>query len=182
MPESGGLLPQNVAAAVQALLLLDLTFDDEQLTQALKGLHLTGRRDIQQWQGREYLLDVAHNPAAIDKLVEYIDITPCKKRTIALFSAMKDKPVRDMLRACEGRFDAWFLADQARNPRAAAAADIAAMLHDEGQGMISVSKNLRQAYRRAQSLMSPGDRLVVFGSFFTVAAILPLLQKDRSKG
>ena len=77
---------------------------------------------------------------------------------------------------------AWFLGDQPANDRAAPAADIAALLYEEGQNIISVSKNLRQAFRRAQSLMVEGDRLVVFGSFYTVAAVLPLLDKDRRKG
>ena len=47
--------------------------------------------------------------------------------------------------------------------------------------MISVSKNIRQAFRRAQSVMAEGDRLVVFGSFYTVADVLPLLEKDKQK-
>ena len=47
--------------------------------------------------------------------------------------------------------------------------------------MISISKNLRQALRRAQGIMTAGDRLVVFGSFSTVAAILPLLDKANNQ-
>jgi folylpolyglutamate synthase/dihydropteroate synthase len=47
--------------------------------------------------------------------------------------------------------------------------------------MISVSKNIKQALRRAQGLMSSGDRLVIFGSFHTVAGVLPTLEKDRRK-
>jgi dihydrofolate synthase/folylpolyglutamate synthase len=47
--------------------------------------------------------------------------------------------------------------------------------------MVSISKNLRQALRRAQSVAGERDRLVVFGSFYTVAAVLPLLDKDNNK-
>ena len=50
-----------------------------------------------------------------------------------------------------------------------------------GVTMISVSKNLRQALRRAQQLMSADDRLVVFGSFYTVAAVRPLLGGGRQE-
>ncbi|MEZ7991393.1 MAG: hypothetical protein QMC31_06080, partial [Halioglobus sp.] len=78
-------------------------------------------------------------------------------------------------------FDAWFLGDQPGNTRAAGATEIAALLDDRGQTMVSISKNLRQAFRRAQSVAGEGDRLVVFGSFYTLAAILPLLDKDHSK-
>jgi dihydrofolate synthase/folylpolyglutamate synthase len=78
-------------------------------------------------------------------------------------------------------FDAWFLADQPHNERAASAAEVAKVVAAAGQGLISVSKNLRQALRRAQSIAEPGDTLVVFGSFHTVAEILPRLHKDQQK-
>jgi len=179
---STAVLPDNICAALQALLLLGREFSDTQLLRALQGLQLRGRRELQLIAGREYLLDVAHNPAAINKLLEYIDVTPCNKKTIAIFSTMADKDYCAMIRACAGRFDAWFTADQPANPRAARGSDIAEQLRDQGVGMISVSKNIRQAFRRAQSVMGEGDRLVVFGSFYTVADVMPLLEKDRAKG
>jgi len=175
-------LPDNICAALQALLQLGREFSDPQLFRALQGLQLRGRRELQSIAGREYLLDVAHNPAAINKLLEYIDVTPCNKKTIAIFSTMADKDYGAMIRACAGRFEAWFTADQPANPRAARGADIAAQLREQGVQMISVSKNIRQAFRRAQSVMDEGDRLVVFGSFYTVADVMPLLEKDRAKG
>ncbi len=175
------LLPDNIAAALQALLLMGWEFSDRQLQRALAGLQLRGRRELQSLAGREYLLDVAHNPASINKLLEYIDSTPCNKRTITLFSAMADKDYAQMIEACAGHFDAWFTADQPANPRAAKGADIAASLRAQGIEAISVSKNIRQAFRRAQSVMAEGDRLVVFGSFYTVADVLPLLDKEKQK-
>ncbi len=179
---AGALLPGNICAALQAALLLNVDFSPGQMQRALCKASPVGRRQLEQLAGRDYVLDVAHNPAAVNKLLEYIDTTPCNGRTYSLFSVMKDKDIQGMIHAVAGRFDAWFLGDQPANDRAAPAADIAALLYEEGQNMISVSKNLRQAFRRAQSLMVEGDRLVVFGSFYTVAAVLPLLDKDRRKG
>ena len=178
----GALLPGNICAALQAALLLNVDFSPGQMQRALSKASPVGRRQLQQLAGRDYVLDVAHNPAAVDKLLEHINASSCNGKTIALFSVMKDKDFPGMIHAAAGFFDAWFLADQAANERAASAADIAAALHEGGQSMISVSKNLRQAFRRAQNLMVAGDRLVVFGSFYTVAAVLPLLDKDRRKG
>ena len=177
----GALLPSNICAALQSALLLGVDFSDEQLRQALARACPAGRRQLQRVAGREYVLDVAHNPASVNKLLEYLNLTHCKGRTIALFSAMADKDIHAMIAAVGARFDGWFLADQPGNTRAATATDVAAVLHGVGQNMVSISKNLRQAFRRAQSLMSAGDRLVVFGSFYTVAAVLPLLDKDRRK-
>ncbi|MEP4148204.1 MAG: folylpolyglutamate synthase/dihydrofolate synthase family protein [Halioglobus sp.] len=178
---STSLLPANVCAAAEAALLLGVEFRQEKLQQAIETSIRPGRLQRVQVGGLHYLLDVAHNPAAIDKLLENIAATPCNGKVIALFSAMKDKAIDEMLAPCVGQFDAWFLGEQADNPRAMPAAQIGELLREQGQGAISVSKNLRQAFRRAQSVMSEEDLLVVFGSFFTVAAVLPQLEKDRGK-
>jgi dihydrofolate synthase/folylpolyglutamate synthase len=177
----GSVLPANICAALQVIELLGECFSDQQLLSALAKLKLPGRRERCELTGRNYLLDVAHNLAAINKLLEYIDVTDCNGRNIALFSVMGDKDIEGMLEACSGRFDAWFLADQPDNSRAARASDLADVLYSKGNQMVSISKNIRQAFRRAQSLMTEGDRLVIFGSFFTVAAVMPLLEKDRRK-
>ncbi len=94
---------------------------------------------------------------------------------------MADKDIPEMLERTIPCFDAWFLGEQPDNPRAQAAAATADLLRERGQVMISVSKNLKQAFRRAQSLLAEGDLLVVFGSFFTVAAVLPQLDRERRK-
>ncbi len=177
----GALLPANICAAAQAAALLGIEFSDAALEAALQGAFRVGRRQRLEIAGKHYLLDVAHNPAAINRLLEYIDATPCKGRIIALFSAMKDKPVTDMLAQCGQRFDAWFLGEQPSNPRAMSAEETGSILRAQGHSMISISKNLRQAFRRAQGLMQQEDLLVVFGSFFTVAAVLPQLEKDQGK-
>ncbi|MEH6567790.1 MAG: bifunctional tetrahydrofolate synthase/dihydrofolate synthase [Halioglobus sp.] len=175
------LLPVNIASALQALLLLGEAFSDEQLLDALEGIKLRGRLEHLEIGGRHYLLDVAHNLASVDKLLKNIDSSYCNGKTISLFSIMSDKDVRAVVQACSGYFSAWFLGDQPGNTRAMGAAELAQILREEGNQMISVSKNIRQAFRRAQTVMAEGDRLVVFGSFFTVAAVLPLLEKDAGK-
>ena len=181
LPPALPVQPENACAALQAALLLGIDLDALDVAEVLSGLTLVGRLQTEVVDGVRLTLDVAHNPGAVDKLVEHIDATHCNKKTIAIFSAMKDKDIPAMIERSLAAFDAWFLADQPEQPRAAKAADIAAILHQQGCGMISVSKNLRQAYRRARSLLDEGDNLVVFGSFHTVAAILPLIEKDRRK-
>ncbi len=181
MQPSGPLMPANIATALQAALLLGCQSSDEQAGAAVARARPRGRCERQLLAGREYVLDVAHNPAAIYNLVEYLDAIPCKGKTIALFSVMEDKDIGGMIAAAADRFEAWFVADQPANPRAARGADIAALLRAGGHTVVSCSKNLRQAFRRAQRVMTEGDRLVVFGSFYTVAEILPLLERDRGR-
>ena len=172
----GPLLPENICSALQAASLLGVEADDGQLPELLRHAGPRGRCELRVSAGREYLLDVAHNPAAVQKMVEYSSLNHCKGKTISLFSVMADKDIQAMIAAAGDHFEAWFVAGQPDNPRAATGADIAAALYAAGQAVVSVSKNLRQALRRAQGVMRAGDRLVVFGSFTTVAGVLPLLE------
>lgn len=177
----GPVLPVNICSALQAALLLGITFSDAQMSSAVAEARPRGRCESHHVGGREYVFDVSHNPAAVYNLVEYMNVTPCKGKIIALFSAMDDKDIGAMIQAAGDLFSAWFVANQPANPRAVSAAAVATQLAEYGHSAVSVSKNLRQAFRRAQSIMAEGDRLVVFGSFFTVAEVLPLLERDRIK-
>ena len=180
LPE-GSLVPANICAAVQVAELLEHCPQDDALVEGVARVKVTGRRQLEEIGPYRYLLDVAHNPASVNKLLESSEITDCNGRVIALFSAMRDKAVAEIVGLAAERFDGWFLADQPGNDRAMPADDIAGLLRQRGQGMISISRNITQAFRRAQTVMAPGDLLVIFGSFFTVAAALPLLEKDRKR-
>lgn len=178
----GALLPANICSALQAVVAVGLEFSDEQLDLALAAARPRGRCEELTLAGKHYLLDVAHNPAAVNNLVEYLSLIACKGKTFALFSPMADKDIRGMLKAASASFAGWFLADQPARSRAARAADVAALLPSGEQSTVSVSQNLRQALRRAQQVMTEGDRLVVFGSFYTVGEVALLLDEDRPVG
>ena len=172
---------ENVGAALQALLLAGVDITAAPVLASVSALQVTGRLQHVAHEEVDVVMDVAHNPAAVHKLHEHLISNPCEGRTIALFNAMSDKDLHGMIRACGEGFDAWFLADLPGVARAARASDLAAIVHESGGHMISVSKNVTQAWRRVFTLLQTGDRLVVFGSFFTVAAALACLQKDRAK-
>ncbi|MDG1943550.1 MAG: bifunctional folylpolyglutamate synthase/dihydrofolate synthase [Halioglobus sp.] len=176
---SGSVLPENICAAVQAVLLLGIECGDDTVGRALLREAPAGRRQFRQVAGRDYILDVAHNPAAVHKLLEYLNVNNCKGKTFCLFSVMRDKDVSRIVEAATGHFDSWFLADQNGNERAAKAADIAAYLDTAGEPQINISSSLEQAFSRASRALGQEDRLVVFGSFFTVAAVLPILDEQE---
>ena len=180
LPPRSGLLAANTCAGLQALLLLGRRLDPGQVAAALATAQPGGRREYRQQGGRDYLLDVAHNPAAVKALIEFIELNPCNGRTIAIFSCMADKDIRSMIDSCKGCFDAWFLADLPGVPRAAPASEVAALLRDSYTGALTVCETVGQAVRRAGQESQAGDRLVVFGSFHTVGAAMQLLQQART--
>ena len=180
LPPGGGLLVQNIAAALQAALVLGMDFTEDDVRVALSTVSLNGRRQSVNVEGIRYVLDVAHNPAAVGALLEYLQSSCSNGRKIAVFSVMGDKDYASMLELAAGTFDAWLLADQPDNSRSAGAADLARVLDELQVERVSHNKNLRQALARARQLAAPGDCVVVFGSFTTVAAALGVVASSDS--
>ena len=172
------LLPVNIACALQAYWLLK---DDAPPDWSALSSTVPGRQEHLNFEGIDIILDVAHNPAASEALARHLQQLPPVERCCALFAVMADKEIDGMVAALKDSFHAWFLGDLTGNPRAKPARDLAPLLHAQGISMISVSKNMRQTFARAMSLLEPGHRLVVFGSVFTVAAIKTILEQKLSR-
>jgi len=170
---------ENVAAALQAAALIGVKLTNLDVTDLVCAAAPIGRLQCVTREEREYLLDVAHNPAAVENLLAYMDANPSRGKTLALFSAMADKDIHAMMRRCKNRFDGWLLADLEAVPRAASSKEVAAILHEQDEYNVVCFEAPETAFAEAQSRLQAQDRLVVFGSFHTVAGVLPLLGSDH---
>ncbi len=174
------------AATTVATTAIDITAVDYQ---CLAELQLPGRFQCFDIQGRQLILDVAHNPAAAHylakRLAQVVDDgvvdngaadsgISANRKTFALMAVMADKDVQGIVAALKHSFDGWFVAELNQAPRAMAAAELADIIQGQGINTVDISKTIGQACQRVLSLMVSGDRLVVFGSFFTVAEVMHL--------
>ncbi len=170
-----GVLPVNVAAALQAFALADFTLPEEIDGDVLLPEGITGRRQHCVSAGKAVLLDVAHNEAAARALAAYLAANPVAENTIVLFNAMSDKDIRGMIRAMSAQVDVWWLTALPDTPRAAAPEQVLELLHSEGIRAAHLADHPAKAFACARETVTEADRLVVFGSFFMVAPVLPLL-------
>ena len=122
----------------------------------------------------QLVLDVAHNPHAVAALTENLDAMGFFPRTHAVFGAMQDKDIEAIMRRIGVLVDDWYFCDL---PTARAAS--AQTLHELWLKTPQASKQKAQLFKSPQSALeaalaqaSPTDRIVVFGSFYTVGAIL----------
>ncbi len=120
------------------------------------------------------VLDVAHNPHSVAALAANLDAMGFYPCTHAIFGAMSDKDLAQMLARMGPLVDKWYFTDLP-TPRAAAGADLQARWQ-AGESRKEVSagkfKTPQQALQAAVSAADPADRIVVFGSFYTVGGIL----------
>ena len=122
------------------------------------------------------VLDVAHNPHAVAALAQNLDRMGFHPRTHAVFGAMRDKAIAQILLTLGPRVDTWHFTDLP-TPRAARAVelrDLHAGLSIRGPGPVTVAchPDPVQALSAAIAGADPADRIVVFGSFFTVGGVL----------
>ena len=175
----------NVAASIQALKLLPLSLGVEPVAAALSGLGLAGRfekrRDLS--SGRAVILDVAHNPDAMQQLAislrSYKSQNQGAGRIAAVLAVMSDKDVIGMITALEYCVDIWYIA-QVDHTRSMAADEVAQAMKSVGiasdKGRIYQFDCVEAAYRAACDQTETEDTVLVTGSFFTVAAVHALTE------
>ena len=118
------------------------------------------------------VLDVGHNPHAARALAATLRQQPVRGRSIAVFGMLQDKDAAGVAQALAGSFDAWHVATLT-SERGAAADDLAATLRAQGvTAPISLFADPITAYEAACHEARDEDRVVVFGSFYTVGDIL----------
>jgi dihydrofolate synthase / folylpolyglutamate synthase len=166
----------NASGAIAALEALRerLPITAQAVRVGLAMVELPGRFQIVPGQPT-LVLDVAHNPHAVAALATNLDAMGFFPRTHAVFGAMRDKDIAGLLAKMAPLVDVWHCCDLP-SPRAASAAELAAAcggLKGTPAGLqVHTHASPALALKVAAAAADPTDRIVVFGSFFTVGGVL----------
>jgi dihydrofolate synthase/folylpolyglutamate synthase len=96
-----------------------------------------------------------------------------------VFGALRDKDIAGVVRAVSGRITRWHLATLG-GPRGTPAEDLAAVLIAEGvKAPFDLHASPALAFKAAREQAAEADKIAVFGSFLTVAEVLPVVQALR---
>jgi len=166
----------NAAAAITALdeLADRLPVSAEAIRTRLLTAEIAGR--FQVLPGRPTIvLDVANNPHAAAALEASLARLQGGGRTFAVFSMLADKDIEGVVRAVKARIDEWFIAP-INAPRGASVAVLrSALTRAAALDPTTECADVSEAFRRARERAGESDRIVVFGSFYTVADVLSVL-------
>lgn len=167
----------SLAAALEAVTHLGIEITPESFS-SLATLRIPGRFQQMEWHERKVILDVAHNPAATAYLANglrrYVSVNP-GRQIYAVVAMMSDKDRRNSLANLKELVDYWYLADVTYVPRATSCDQMLKTLSDLGVSS-AFSGAVEQCLYRVLQDSSPGDLIIIFGSFYTVAAGLMVLQ------
>ncbi len=173
------LLNASGVLAVLESLRNTLPVSAQAVRQGFASVELPGR--FQVLAGRPtVVLDVAHNPHAAAHLAANLDNMGFFPETYAVIGMLADKDIDATIAHLRKRVDHWICVDL-QGPRAAKAEDVAQRLRaagiQPGHGedairTIECSESPRSGLALARSRADENDRIVVFGSFLTVADVL----------
>ena len=168
---------RNAAGAIAVLEALDdkLPVSQQAVRQGLLQARIDGR--FQVLPGRPaVILDVAHNPQAGQALAQTLGEHHVEGRTHAVFAMLRDKDASGVAEQLRDRVDRWYLAPTG-GPRGMDALTLAASVHST-RAAIDRYDSVSEALAAARAAAGPDDRILVFGSFVTVAEAMRDLQRS----
>ena len=171
----------QLANAASVLAVLDalaeaLPVAMKDVRQGLHELSLAGR--FQVLPGRPVtVLDVAHNPQAARVLADNLSGMGFHRRTWAVFGMMADKDIGAVIDALRGQVTDW-LPCELPGRRAATTNSLVALLEARNLHVVGPRTDASSALSFAKGNANLDDRILVFGSFLTVAAALKFLGRS----
>jgi dihydrofolate synthase/folylpolyglutamate synthase len=166
----------NAAGVLMALRLLDgrLEVPRAALEEGLRRVSLPGRFQRLVVDGVPCILDVAHNTDGTAALARSLADAPVPGRTHAVAAILGDKDIDGMISSLAHVVDDWYVAPLPVE-RAAPVERLRDSIAARAQAEARIGADAQAAFRAAVSAALPGDRVVVFGSFYTVGAVLRAL-------
>lgn len=143
----------------------------------LRDVKMTGRLQLVECAGLEWLFDVAHNADGAAELARVLASLPPKANCLALVAVAKRKAAAEIIAAVASEVDRWYL-PAIDDPQMYSAVELAERVRLHGGEIASSGADLAATAALIEQEAEPGDRVVVFGSFRTVAAV----QQQQGRG
>lgn len=120
----------------------------------------------------EWLVDVAHNPHAAKQLAKYLQKKPVDGKTYAIFSMLKDKDISQVLTIMSPHIDEWHIVGLSGS-RGLTTHELEQHLSIlKNSARVISHKNFSDAYQNLKNISKFKDRVVAFGSFLVVSAVI----------
>jgi len=180
LPGLAGQHQLDNAAAVLALLEaagFGELLSQDLVSESFGSMDLDGRMQTIEADG-QWLLDVAHNPAAASALADVLLSDAQPGRTVAIVGMLEDKDVEGVVDPLVPVVDHW-IAVAVDSPRGIAATELARRVANSANAPCLAADSLDDAMQRARELASADDRILVTGSFYLVGPVLNQLYSRR---
>ncbi len=194
LPAGGVWQAENGASALTAAVLLrdfDFLVRDDAIRTGLQKAHWPGRMELLSINfheheaqhpgasvsaGLRFLLDGAHNEAAVNCLVEALQTTYTYDRLLVVWASMGDKKYSDMLNKVARMAD-YLILTCPDSERAAVPEDLVAVLGND-VGHYDCLSPVSEVLLKIKQVATPDDLVVVAGSLYLVGEFRKLLMGE----
>ena len=170
-PLAGRFQLDNAAAALMALDAIGRLPEPAAIRRGIAGTRLAGRFQVLPGEV-PVVLDIAHNPHAARSLAATLRSSRTPGREIAVAGLLEDKDAAGVIDVTADVFDRWYVARPAGARGGSAEALARTVRLRVRNATVEVCGDVPSALRRARAAAQPGDRIVVFGSCYTVGEVL----------
>ena len=162
--------------AIVASLLSKLPVSEAQIAEGLRSVRVTARFEKVQTDP-DVILDVGHNPHAANVLAQNVRALKTRGKVIAVFGMLADKDMLDVVKIMSPVINEWFITGLP-GPRGASAEELRRVMLEAGVdgANIHVCDGVADAFACAKREAAITDKILIFGSFVTVTAALPLVR------
>ena len=164
---------RNASAVIMAVKSLQdrLPVEEPSIVRGLRDAKLKGRFQLIE-AGVPVLLDVGHNPQAVETLLAYLHSDFPDVKIHAVFAMMKDKDIAGVIDLMRQRVADWYLAPLS-TPRAANPSVLSEIFQQQDIKCVhSGFDDFKAAFDAAYCNALPGEMILIFGSFFLVSEYL----------
>ncbi len=173
----------NAATAIFSLMQSSIDIPEDAMREGLQKAFLKGRFQSlvvnnQAGEAITVLLDVAHNPQSAAMLKNNLQATASSGNSLCVIAMLDDKDVGGVLDELVSVSDKWFVT-QCRTPRACSATRLRDELRRLGCEFVTTCSSVGEALSAAINAATANDRVVVAGSFFTVADALEMIDNRK---
>ncbi|MFW0066132.1 MAG: bifunctional tetrahydrofolate synthase/dihydrofolate synthase [Coxiella endosymbiont of Dermacentor silvarum] len=171
---------QNVATSLMVVTQLQnqLPVKELAIVAGIQRATLPGRFE-QVEQPVSVIFDVAHNSQSTHYLAEQLHRSPCSGRTFAVVGMLKDKDISGAFSPILSYVDRWYVGNLTEI-RGALGRKLVSILRTEGVKDCYNFKSINEAFEKAISQCEVQDRILVFGSFYTVSIAKQFLFRNQS--
>lgn len=168
---------QNAAGVLELLLQISDKWpvSVEAIKQGLLSVKHPGRMELRQLNDQAWLIDVAHNPQSAQALAQTLQQEDLNTKRVAIFSALSDKDMLPMVEEVKPFVSQWVISDLA-TPRSTSIDGLKEILFAAGIGEESITECSTIAQAVEKTLDMPSKKVLVWGSFFTVAQVIERIE------
>ncbi len=163
----------NAAVAIKAVesFMDKFPVSSQMITDGIKNARIKARFEKRYIGEKTIILDVAHNPAAVKTLVDALSESPMK--TVAIFSALVDKNIIDMVNLASDTIKHWYLVPLS-SERAIKSKELKKKFSEPN--LTTICDDMNSAIKKSLEMKNI-ERVVIFGSFYTIADATLIVDK-----